>query len=82
MRKVAQAELDERAELATEAAAEAKAMRELAETDWYVMRQIEEGTAIPAEVTAKRQSARTAASEARGKRAQIESRGVGRGGRG
>ena len=72
MRKVTQAELDDRAALAAEIAAEAKAMRELAETDWYVIRYLEVGTPIPADVTARRESARVDASDARAKRLQRE----------
>lgn len=45
---------------ARQAEANAKALAYLASTDWYVTRQAEVGTAIPADVLTKRQEARNA----------------------
>ena len=48
---------------AAQAQAEAEARRLLAETDWYVVRKIETGAAVPRAVTEARQAARATLSE-------------------
>ena len=51
---------------AQNAALRAGALAELATTDWYVLREIEEGIAIPVEVKQRRAAARRAVSDTAG----------------
>lgn len=61
MRKFSAAEISERRARAEAEREEANAMQSLRETDWYVIRNLETGAPIPADVTAQRAKARAEA---------------------